>query len=671
MPVSPPPAVRPATPTLTLCLVAGLATPAAAQSDPSLFDTVINAPPTVIGSGQSIGSSTQLNVSDGGTVADSFDAGALDGSSSNVEVNISGGTVGLLFDANAGSTVNISGGTVGRGFDANDGSVVNISGGTVDSLFCARPGSTVNISGGTFGPAVNAFPGSVINISGGTFGVDFNAFSGSTVELVGGEFRLNGAAFTGPTITLAGGDVFTGTLADGSVFVFSGAASDDLSDVTLTPASLPTPDTTPIVVDSANPVGPSGLRAGQTLTLRDGGTLNPNFAVIDNTALTVEGGFVADGLEVAGSKVNITGGTVGERFHANAGSTVNISGGTVGDNFIARSRSEVNISGGTVGDDFSAVGEVNISGGTVGRFFDASGEVNISGGTVGNSSRALFGSEVNIFGGTVGDNFIANSRSEVNISGGFVGSGFLAHSGSTVNISGGTVGNFFNSFSGSEVNLLGLEFFLDGVELTGLSLQEPFEITDRGRDVALSGLLADGSAFSFDLNSTFDPFVSREVDSFHPDATLTVTLVPEPVLLGDLNGDGVLDIDDLDLLGSNIGTGTTEAEGDLDGDGDVDTDDLTALLTGLGTVAGDANLDQLVDTSDLAILAGNFDTSVDSYALADFNLDGVVDTPDLAILAGAFGTDLSGAAVAPAIPEPTTLVLLGAAAPLLLRRRAA
>jgi hypothetical protein len=52
---------------LTLSLFANLA---AAQ-----FTTVIDAPPTVIGSNQSIGSDTQLNVLPGGSVGLSFDAG--------------------------------------------------------------------------------------------------------------------------------------------------------------------------------------------------------------------------------------------------------------------------------------------------------------------------------------------------------------------------------------------------------------------------------------------------------------------------------------------------------------------------------------------------------------------------------------------------------------------
>ena len=102
------------------------------------FDTVINLPENLgspnpsefsgdsIGNGSSISSNTQLNVSDGGSVGVSFDAGVSNGSSTNVEVNISGGTVASSFDAFSGSTVNISGGDGGGFFDAFSGSTVNI-----------------------------------------------------------------------------------------------------------------------------------------------------------------------------------------------------------------------------------------------------------------------------------------------------------------------------------------------------------------------------------------------------------------------------------------------------------------------------------------------------------------------------------------------------------------
>ena len=135
------------------------------------------------------------------------------------------------------------------------------------------------------------------------------------------------------------------------------------------------------------------------------------------------------------------------------------------------------------------------------------------------------GSEVNINGGDLGNNFTANSGSEVNIGGGSVGFNFDVFEGSVVNISGGTFGNTFDAFSGSTVNFSGSEFFIEGVALDTLAIAQAFTITQR--DIELSGLLADGEPFSFNLNSND----SISGDFFSPEATVTVTLfssVPEP-----------------------------------------------------------------------------------------------------------------------------------------------
>ena len=115
------------------------AAPVAAQvfdsgpSDPALFDTVINIPTDLdIGISQSVGgdgSTTQINVFDGGSVGGSLNA------NSGIELNIRGGSLGAFSNANSGSEVNISGGNIDRDADASGGSIVNITGGTVGMDF--------------------------------------------------------------------------------------------------------------------------------------------------------------------------------------------------------------------------------------------------------------------------------------------------------------------------------------------------------------------------------------------------------------------------------------------------------------------------------------------------------------------------------------------------------
>ncbi|MEM6333982.1 MAG: PEP-CTERM sorting domain-containing protein [Planctomycetota bacterium] len=213
-------------------------------------------------------------------------------------------------------------------------------------------------------------------------------------------------------------------------------------------------------------------------------------------------------------------------------------------------------------------------------------------------------------------------------------------------------------------------------QLLQWNLGDPSQIeTGFGGDGILEGPgISLDSIWFFDTAG--DPGLTSQVEFAYVfyDADSPVIDLSDIGLEGDLDNDGDVDVDDIDLLAANVGIGTTPAEGDLDGDGDVDTDDLAVLLSGLGTVAGDANLDQMVDTSDLAILAANFETAVGSYGLADYNIDGTVNTSDLAILAANFGFDGTAPPLvaAAAVPEPATLALigLGGVAALVRRRQA-
>ena len=128
------------------------------------------------------------------------------------------------------------------------------------------------------------------------------------------------------------------------------------------------------------------------------------------------------------------------------------------------------------------------------------------------------------------------------------------------------MGDEFNANSGSMVT----EFSLDDVPLDSLVAGEAFTINDR--DVTLSGLLADGTPFEFDLNSTTNFFE----DSFAPDATLTVTL--SGALLGDVNKDGVVDFLDISPFISLLSTGEFQDEADIDSSGTVDFLDISPFI---------------------------------------------------------------------------------------------
>jgi len=86
------------------------------------------------------------------------------------------------------------------------------------------------------------------------------------------------------------------------------------------------------------------------------------------------------------------------------------------------------------------------------------------------------------------------------------------------------------------------------------------------------------------------------------------------------------------------------------------------------TIPGDADGDQDVDADDVAILAANWGGS-GGWADGDFSGDGVINAVDASILAANWTGPLSEANAATGVPEPSTLVLLGIGAILLLRLR--
>ncbi len=111
----------------------------------------------------------------------------------------------------------------------------------------------------------------------------------------------------------------------------------------------------------------------------------------------------------------------------------------------------------------------------------------------------------------------------------------------------------------------------------------------------------------------------------------------------DLNGDGMVDCADLDLLSAAIRQGSADAFYDLDLDGLVTSSDRTAWLAGAGRqllpggaafLPGDANLDGFVDTSDFNLWNANKFTVEGSWCRGDFDGNGVVDTSDFNVWNG-------------------------------------
>ena len=80
---------------------------------------------------------------------------------------------------------------------------------------------------------------------------------------------------------------------------------------------------------------------------------------------------------------------------------------------------------------------------------------------------------------------------------------------------------------------------------------------------------------------------------------------------------------------------------------------------------GDANNDLLVSADDYASVQGSFGNTGEVGIPGDANCDGLVSADDYASVQGNFGTTYGGAA----IPEPATMLLLGAGALMLIKRK--
>ncbi len=112
---------------------------------------------------------------------------------------------------------------------------------------------------------------------------------------------------------------------------------------------------------------------------------------------------------------------------------------------------------------------------------------------------------------------------------------------------------------------------------------------------------------------------------------------PGDSIPGDFNGDGKVDVADLNLFCAGFQANPPDPKFDLTGDGTVDESDRDRMVRDiLGTDYGDADLDGRFDSTDLVVVfqAGQYEDGIagnSMWGTGDWNCDGDFDTSDLVL----------------------------------------
>jgi len=270
---------------------------------------------------------------------------------------------------------------------------------------------------------------------------------------------------------------------------------------------------------------------------------------------------------------------------------------------------------------------------------------------------------------------------------GLVGSGGVLHGGGKL-LGGANIWEeqFYTLFPTASTNVLGYDFD------NGLPANDAFggdlglgdhEVSASGGDsggpvfVTIDGssLIAAVTQGGFNGTSTdINPNVFATFGDIGIDTKVSAPLnqlfidlaVSHNRILGDINADGMINANDIDVLQAVSGQPSLPFWFDLNLDGNVDSHDVDLLVFDVfQTFRGDANLDGVVNAQDAGIVSGNFN-STGTWATGDFTGDGIVNFQDAGVLSGNFNNVRDTSVLMPGnfsfgfreVPEPASWISL-------------
>ena len=159
--------------------------------------------------------------------------------------------------------------------------------------------------------------------------------------------------------------------------------------------------------------------------------------------------------------------------------------------------------------------------------------------------------------------------------------------------------------------------------------------------------------------------VAQRLSDIAANQILTIVEAVEPAPF-DFNGDGSVDVADIDALVAEIVIGANDPRFDMSGDESVDIADVSLWLAVAASangfdapyLPGDTNLDGSVNVADLNAFGQGWLGHADSWRFGDFNADGMVDAKDLNKIGQNWLASISTATTHRGVPEPRGCRLL-------------